>query len=195
MRLERGFVYRMAIFATFLVLLATATHCSPPPPAVPHRLSNEEEVDKLRAIARDKKLRETDPERVIEALERLAVLGDDAATKDLVNFLTFKKAYPWETDPSRPIDAGLTGPASRYPAVGALMNIGDSCVPTLLKVIETHDPSSLESRNSMDVITYLSRDKRQKYIQELRKEATEAPSPLAAERLLTAAETLEHTKR
>src|SRR5581483_5793866 len=127
-------------FPVLIMTLAAIASCNPPPPPAPHQLSREEELARLHAIVSDAKVRANDPERVIGALERLADLGDSGAIDELVHFLTFRKAYPWEKDPTVKPSSSLTGPSTRYPAVGALMNIGERSLPALIKVIETHEP-------------------------------------------------------
>lgn len=177
------------------MILAVAVGCNPPPPAAPHRPSQEEEILRLHAIASNAKVRKNDPDRVIGALERLADLGDSGAIDDLAQFLTYRKVYPWEKDPTVKPSGGLTGPSTRYPAVGALMNIGKPSLPTLIKVIETHEPDSQETENAMEVVTYLSRDKRPEYVDCLNEAASKASSPQAAERLRKAAVALKESKR
>ncbi len=147
-------------------------------------------------IVRDPELQKKDPDRVIGAIQQLGELRDPAAVDDLIRLLPFRRQWPWETDPTKKVDASILDiEGLRYPAVIALTQIGEPCVPALLKVIETHEFTSLESRNALEVLIYLSRDKRAEYIERLNEEAAKASSPEAAQRLLRAAEALKESKR
>ncbi len=190
-RLERALP---VAFATWLALATISLF------GYPHSASQvspkEDELEKLLNTIRDTNLQETDPNRVIKAIQRLGELRDPAAVDDLVPLLTFRRWYPWEKDPHAKIDAvEPIGPSTRYPAVGALMDIGKPSLPALIKVIENHEPHSLETENAMHVVTYLSRDKRPEYIDYLKEAANKAPTPQAAERLSKAAEMLKESKR
>jgi hypothetical protein len=157
----------------------------------------EKRVQKLLATIRDASLRETDPDRVFEAIDELGDMRAVEAVDDLVGLLTLRRSFPWEKDPTQPIDqeAADIGAGGRYPAVRALRNIGPASVPALVRVIEAHDPKSLEVRNAMAVILTVSANARPKYVAYLRRAAALATSAEASERLKGAAEELEHSKR
>ncbi len=158
-------------------------------------VTGDKKVEDLLMTIRDAKLRESKPNRVVEAIQQLGRIKAAAAVDDLANLLTFARTWPWER-PGGPIDEIHTvTPAGRYPAVGALMEIGRASLPALIRVIGTHEPSSLETQNAMQVVTYLFRSGRDAGVDYLKETAAMAPSPEAAQRLRMAAETLEKTKR
>jgi hypothetical protein len=64
----------------------------------------EKRVQKLLATIRDASLRETDPDRVFEAIDELGDMRAVEAVDDLVGLLTLRRSFPWEKDPTQPID-------------------------------------------------------------------------------------------
>jgi len=158
--------------------------------------TEKEKVEEALAILRDTNLLKSDPDPVMKAMSDLGQLRDPAAIEDLVKLLAFRIRAPWEKDPNRAVDFSM--PRSRgmiYPAVNALVEIGPRSLPALMKVIETHEPDSLETRNAMEAIVVLSRYERPGYVQKLKDAAASASSVETVQRLLKAAETLEQTKR
>ena len=158
------------------------------------KASRREEVKELMSIIRDPELRKKDPDKVTDAIQRLGELRDPAAAEDLAGLLTFRHLFPWEKDPTKPIE-GNAWYFEAYPAINALLKIGRPCLPALIKVIESHAADSLETKNAMEVLIPLSRYEREKYIEEVEEAAAKASSPEAAQRLLKAAQTLKATKR
>ena len=154
-------------------------------------------MSKLTAIVRDARLQETDPDRVVQAIQRLGEMKAVEAVDDLAGLLTFRKWFPWEKDPNQPKVVEGLGPTDRerYPAALALLQIGPPALPALIKVIEAHEPGSLETRNTLEVIIPLTRYDRPAYVQKLKDAAAGAPSPEAAERLRKAAEKLNQSRR
>lgn len=189
---------RCGLYAVFVVPLALFVVCATANSRNdPQEASRNEEIKKLLATVRDTTLRETNPGRVFGAIERLGELGDPAAVDDLVELLTFRRVWPWEKDPTV---AKTTEPVNpwtwnTYPAVKALSLIGKPALPALIGAIQTHEPHSLETQKAVEVIIYLSVDKRPAYVEYLKQAAAKAPSPKAAERLLKAAESLKESKR
>jgi len=189
-------------FQLFALIALAAFPLLPPralssiPQEDPQEATAKQKLEEALTIVRDTKLRESDPERVIRAIEQLGQLHDPDAIGDLVELLTFRNWAPWEKDPNKAVDFSM--PRSRgmiYPAVNALKEIGTASMPAIVKVIATNDPNSLETQNAMEVIIYLSRGKREKYVEDFKREAARAASPQAAQRLLKAAEVLEQSKR
>ncbi len=157
--------------------------------------TEKEKVEEALAILRDTNLLESEPVRVMKAISYLGQLRDPAAIEDLVKLLAFRIRAPWEKDPNKPVDFSM--PRSRgmiYPAVNALKEIGPRSLPALIKVIEGHEPDSLETQNAMEVIIGLSRYERPTYVQKLKDAAAKASSVDIIQRLLKAAETLEQAK-
>jgi HEAT repeat protein len=160
------------------------------------KVSRKEEINKLIAVIRDARMQDTNPDRVVQAIQRLGEMKATEAVDVLAELLTFRRWLPWEKDPTQPKDeVGVTSDRQRYPATLALLLIGAPALPALIKVIEAHDPGSLETRNALEVIIPLSRYGRAAYVQKLNDAAARAASPEAAQRLMKAAETLKESKR
>jgi hypothetical protein len=159
-------------------------------------VSREEEVAELIDAIRDSSIQESNPNLVARAILRLGDLKATEAIDDLVALLRFRVWLPYEKDPNAPkSEDHIVTPARRYPAISALREIGPPALPALFKVIESHEPDSLETQNAMEVIIFLSRYERPAYVQKLKDAAADATSVETVQRLLKAAETLEHTKR
>lgn len=161
------------------------------------KVSREAEINKLIAIIRDARMQETNPDRIVQAIQRLGEMKATEAVGDLAKLLTFRRWFLWEKDPSQPKIGEGGGPTDRdrYPATLALILIGAPSLPAVIKVIEAHEADSLETRNAMEVIIILSRYKRPEYVACLKNAAGVATSAQAAERLRRAAEALQETKR
>jgi hypothetical protein len=124
----------------------------------------------------------------VEAIRRLGEIRSVAAIDDLVSLLTFKRTFRWESkDNSDIVEIQPITPANRYPAVGALMEIGSAALPALVKALETHETDSLETQNAVLVVQHVFRDQPQEAAMYLRAAATKSQTPLAGERLINAA--------
>ena len=151
----------------------------------------DEKVRTLLEIVGDTSLQQTAPDRVIQAIQELGRLKAKEGAQSLVKLLAFKRTWPGEHSADGTItEIHTLTPASRYPAVGALMEIGKGSLPALLKAIETHESSSLETENAMEVILYLSRDEASEMYDRLKAAAAKASTTEGSERLLKAANTL-----
>ncbi len=154
-----------------------------------------EEISKLVATLHDTSLQETDPERVVDAIQRLGDLRAVEAVDDLAAMLTFRRWFPWEKDPTLPKDVNFMRLTwARYPAISALALIGPPAVPALMRVIESHEPNSLETENAMELLKTLSRYDRPAYVRKVEEAAEKASSPEAADRLRKAAKVLRESK-
>jgi hypothetical protein len=164
------------------------------------------EREKLLATIRDPGLRESDPDRVIQAIQRLGMMKDTEAIDDLIPLLTFRRLYPEDKDPSLARDVeGSRSSARRFPAIEALALIGRPALPAVVRVLETSDPESSESRCALEVVRYIFLQvtepdtqhpaeaflrPRREAVRFLRQAASEASSTEAEERLRLAAERL-----
>jgi hypothetical protein len=121
-------------------------------------MSRNDEIAYLLQVIRDTSLRKNDPAKVVDAIQKLGSLRAVEATPDLVGLLTFQRRFAWETkDGSQEIQPITT--ANRYPAVGALFQIGEPALPALLGVIENSPQDTVESRNATETIMYIFREK------------------------------------
>ena len=148
-----------------------------------------QEQRELLTIVRDKQLLERDPERVAKAIERLGEIRSIAAINDLVDLLTFKRIFEWDSERNGIIDEphfiSITG---RYPAAGALFQIGKPALPALIKVIGTEKTGSLAGENAIYTVTQIFRDSPAEGVSYLKDAAANASSAQAARRLSYAAE-------
>ena len=183
-----------------VAVLALLFVCAPCPAgqaqADERTMSREEELSKLTAIVRDAPLQASDPDRVVQAIERLGEINAVEAVDDLAGLLTFRKWLPWEKDPNKlKDDIHPISDRDRFPAIRALIMIGPPSLPALIRVIEAHEPDSLETRHAMEAIISLSRYERPGYVKKLKDAAARVSTPEAAQRLLKAAEALKDSKR
>ncbi|HWN98725.1 MAG TPA: hypothetical protein VNS63_05585 [Blastocatellia bacterium] len=151
------------------------------------RQSRNEEVRQLLMIVRDDSLRLSDPDRVVQAINRFGQLKSTEAISDLIRLLTFKRVFESERLGLEGVEEiHLITPSVRYPATGALVEIGQPSLPNLIGVIEAHDSSSLETENARYAVMAIFRDNPALAVQHLRKAQAEASSPQAADRLSNA---------
>lgn len=157
-------------------------------PQNPIQQSSNQEVSELLGVLRDEKLRQREPDRVVEAIRKLGEIKSVAAIDDLVGLLTFKRTFQWESKSDTTIiEIQPITPANRYPAVGALTEIGNAALPALVRVLETHETGSLESQNALFVVGNVFREQPMEAVTYLREAASKSQTPLASERLVTAA--------
>ncbi len=149
-----------------------------------------DKIENLLATIRDPKLRQSDPERVVAAIQALGRMKAVEAVDDLAKLLAFRRTFPWETGRGPIQEFHIETPASRYPAVGALMEIGEPSLPAMIRVIKSYELTSLESRNAMEVVSYLFRGRRQAAIDFLRAAGEHTATPKEAQRLLDAGDKL-----
>lgn len=155
------------------------------------RQSVDQEVEQLLTVLRDEQLRESEPERVVQAILQLGRMKCIAAIDDLVQLLTFRRTLEWEKGKETGeliIELQAMSTDGRYPATGALLQIGKPSLPALIKVIETYASGSLESENAIFTVRMIFADKSSEGVQYLRKAAAKASSSEAAQRLWDAAE-------
>lgn len=143
-----------------------------------------DQVKPLIQVLRDKELQKKDPDRVRQAILQLGYRGCTAAADDLTALLTFKYRFDWEGTHIhlQPIFTG-----TRYPATGALAQIGKASLPSLVKVIEANPPSSLMTRNAVYTVKSIFRDHPEKAENFLTDAAEKATKPESQSRLRHAA--------
>ncbi len=151
--------------------------------------AQDEKVSQLIVILSDQKMRQDKPQHVIQAINQLGQMRSIAAIDSLVRLLTLRQDFEWE----KPVDHVVLKrhPISvdgRYPAVGALIQIGKPSLPALAKVIETEEINSLASENAIYAVGIIFRDTPSAAVEYLREAATKASTPEAAKRLSNAAE-------
>jgi hypothetical protein len=155
----------------------------------PGRQAYNEEVKQLLTMVRDKWLRQSEPDRVAQAIKRLGELKSKGAITDLTHLLTFKRTFEWESQTGEAVDEiHLITAAERYPATGALIEIGKPSLPALIEVIEAHGSSSLESENARYAVMIIFRDNPARAVDYMRKAVAKASSPEAEQRLSYAAD-------
>ena len=116
--------------------------------------SRDEEIAQLIAIIRNSQLRIEDPEKVVEAINKLGEMKAVSAVDDLAQILSFRLVSQGERL------TGITTEADqRFPAVSALYLIGKPALPALVKVIENFDEQDLMSRNARHTMVSIFREK------------------------------------
>lgn len=135
---------------------------------------NSDEVKPLIQILQDSELQKKDPDRVRQAISNLGYRRCAAAADALAALLTFKYRFDWEGTGIR-LQPIFTG--TRYPATGALAEIGEASLPSLVKVIEENPPDSLMTRNATYTVKSIFRDHPEKAEVYLTDEAEKATTP------------------
>jgi len=107
------------------------------------------------------------------------------AIPDIINLLTFAQTVSRETQIGNVgVACGLFGPDKRYPAIRALRSIGKPSLPSLAKVIETHDSSSTESRNAHYAIILIFVGKLRDGVAYVKTAASRSRTQLGSQRLM-----------
>jgi hypothetical protein len=108
-----------------------------------------------------------------------------AAIPDLVKLIYLRENLWWEDTPDQfhPITT-----MSRFPAAGALFQIGEASLPALLQIMQEHDPGSLEADIASDAVMTIFRENRAEGVKSMRAAASKAASKEAKDRLSLAAD-------
>jgi hypothetical protein len=179
------------MFFPSVIASASIVHCA----SERRTVASDEQVNRLLMVVRDVSLQKKDPEQVREAIQRLGRLKAAAAVGDLIKVLAFRPETRWDTmahrtDKFQVLDAPLGHSGhGRYPAIYALVEIGLPALPALVKVIETNDFDSVESKNarvSVRLIFFGDPSKADEFFKEA---AGKASTLEAKRRLLHALET------
>jgi hypothetical protein len=148
-----------------------------------------EEEKQLLTVVRDERLRQTEPDRVVQAIKRLGEVKSTNAINELIHLLTFKRIFESERlGVEGAEDIRLITASERYPAVGALIEIGEPSLSALVDVIETYDSNSLEGSNAWQAVMIIFRDAPSSAVEYLRKAGAKASSTAAKQRLSYAAD-------
>lgn len=148
------------------------------------------EIVRLLQIIRDERLRTENPDKVAQAIVALGELRATDAVEDLIKVITFKRTFPQERGNPEGVvnDIHLITREGRFPAIGALFEIGKPSLPSLVRLIANHDPKSLESENALVTVRSIFRDEPQAGVQYLKDAGEKSSSSLSRQRLLIAAE-------
>jgi hypothetical protein len=155
------------------------------------------EINQLAQTLHDRQTRQDEQDQVLRVIQRLSELGTPKAINILTEFLTYRCTFPQEqgSDPNVINEIHLITPAGRYPAIGALFQIGKPALPALVKVIETHESDSLTSENATLTIMLIFRESPAKGIDFLNQAALDASTQQAKQRLLYATEKAKGNKQ
>jgi hypothetical protein len=152
------------------------------------------ETQSLLLKLRDEKLRQVAPKEVIAAIKRLGELRAQDAIGDLISLLAFRQIFPWESgeiDSIQEIHPITT--SGRYPATGALMQIGKPALQALTDALAQKQTGTLESENALFVVEYIFLDDPQEGVSYLTEAATKFSDAQSRGRLLNAARRLNAT--
>lgn len=153
------------------------------------QLRYEVEINQLIAIVGNQGYRESNPEQVTEAIDRLGKLKAVEAIPALIEIITFK------VQPKAEVKSGFFGIEhhtinnfDRFPAMQALFDIGKPAFPALIEVIKKEESGSLASENAFEVLrSFFVREDSEQGIKYLRENAAEALSEDEKQRLNAAA--------
>jgi hypothetical protein len=144
-----------------------------------------DEINKLRAVVRDARLRRQDPKQVTSAINRLGELKAEPAIGDLISILTFRQEFSEVQQEMNIISDGF-----RYPAINALWQIGKPALAALSAVIASNDARSIESKNATYTVMLIFRDAPKLGVNYLEDQASKAQNRVAVSRFRAAAEQL-----
>lgn len=142
-----------------------------------------EEKQELIDTLADEKLRTSNPDKLKETIEKVGQKKIVEAIPQLINLLDFRYKYFWE---GTGVGFKIIPEGGDRPAVGALISIGKPTLPALVKVIETEDEDSLNSKNALIVIQTIFFDEQPKGIEFLKKLTLESDNSTKHLRLLKA---------
>lgn len=122
-------------------------------------IQDSDEVQKLIQIL-DVENKETSPQLIVEAIQKLGSIRDERAISKLVKYLDYEKKFEpkQNQDPDLKIDTAevthwsYTPMTRRYPAIEALFQIGKPTLPALVNVIKEENSESLKSQNALYII-------------------------------------------
>ena len=150
-------------------------------------------------VIKNRELRKTSPEKVVEALKKLRYIATNEriASTETIEALIENIDLSADSIPTEDADSSkqsqiiiimhARSPDLVYPAVGALENIGNVAFPALLKVIKTTEPDSISSNNALFALKYNFREDLTKAVDYLHK-AAETEYGESRQRLLLAAD-------
>jgi hypothetical protein len=140
--------------------------------------SRDEEIAQLIALIRNSQLRIEDPNKVVEAINKLGEMKAASAVDDLAQLLTFRLVSLGER-----LTGMRTEADARFPAVSALYLIGNPALPALVKVIENFNEQDLMSRNAREAIFSIFRGKLSEGVKYINEAASRSSSALGSQRL------------
>jgi hypothetical protein len=146
--------------------------------------SRKQDIAELIAVLRDKSVRDQDPKHLKDVIRKLGALKAAEACDDLAALLAFR----WTEHPD--FSTG-SHEGDGYWAKEALFEIGKPALPALVKAIESHGSDTIDSKNAVETVMLIHRDNRAEGPVLLRQAARKAQSPLATQRLNTAAAYIE----
>jgi hypothetical protein len=140
--------------------------------------SGGEEIAQLIAIIRNSQLRIEDPEKVVEAINKLGEMKVASAVDDLAQLLSFRLVSQGERQTGI-----ITEANKRFPAVDALYLIGKPALPALVKVIENFDEQDWMSRNARYLMVAIFNGKLSEGVEYVTQAASKSSSALGSQRL------------
>lgn len=163
---------------------------------IPHQ-ERTAEINGLRDVIKNARLRKEDPKQIVAAIKRLGELRAESAVDDLVSVLTFRQILSSETRPGAPIGmidgTHLDTLGETYPAIDALFEIGKPALSALTAAIASSDPKSLTAKNATYTVMVIFRDNLRDGVSYLNDQAAKSRTKVAAARLRTAATEVKKT--
>jgi hypothetical protein len=141
------------------------------------------EIDRLRAVVRDERVRRQNPKLAIAAINRLGELKAELAIGDLISILTFRQQFSEEQE-----EISIVTDGQRYPAINALWQIGKPALPALSAVIASNVSQSTSAKNAVYTVMLIFRDDPKQSVDYLEDQATKARNQVVASRFRAAAE-------
>lgn len=160
---------------------------------------SDREINNLTVILKDKSMKEKSPQTLVEAIKRLGSIKSAKAVPELLEYLDFEaplKTTENYKEPSDGIEITPSIPLSgRYPAISALIQIGQTTLPKLIEVIENEESSSLKSKNALYTVQQIFRDDLSEAVKYLEIAEINSTSQKGKQRLSSAVTKIKITQR
>jgi hypothetical protein len=161
-----------------------------------NKAQSSDEVERLLQILRKDENKEKSPQLIVETIQKLGSIGDERAIPELVRYLDYERKIEsaqsqdqnLKIDPVETTHWDYLPLSGRYPAIGALFQIGKSSLPELVKVIENEKTKSQKSQNALETVQLIFRDDLSEGIKYLENAMNSSAAQEGKQRLLTAIE-------
>jgi hypothetical protein len=114
------------------------------------------EIVELLSVLRDARAVVHEPEQVVRAMNRLRELRAAEATDDLVALLDFKRPHSEQAGDGI-VEIRPRTEFSNFPAMGALVEIGEPAIASLTRAVEDTKTSILVKENAVSVLQQIFR--------------------------------------
>lgn len=174
----------LILFVNIIVAVPVAQRRPPNPDC-----QSDREMEYIKAL-RSSEVQESDPEFFVESIICTGKLRSIAAVNALADLLDYKYEFPWDHGG----EFYLVSRTERYPAAGALVEIGKPALPSLTVALGSRDMASDPARTIVVAMLLIFDGNLENTASYLRKASLGADSDDERQRLLNGISYLEHLK-